>query len=580
MNSATSQYCPNCGASNPIDATECRVCGQSLPSAQERQELWSTRGDATPHTNADAPGEAAEGARDAAGGDGPGDEPLPGDRAHPTWEQQDTQPLEAPAAAPADPGLDQDAHGAASWSAEPPPGDTRPAESGWGAAPRGTSGAGAGTSSWPAAGATWRRPLASDPPEVTREPAGPGAGQQWSEHADPYRAAGAAELTQDVASPADTAGWPATGYGDDRYRMGTAGWGPAPGESGGGQSPYGYGIPPTGGYAAGAPQWGPAASAQRPSMGMPAAAGRSGGPVAPPPAGGRGPSGCLLGGLGVVLIVLAAAVLVGLVVINNATGDHLRGSLQNVAATQIASIGPVAAPSGGRLTVSAANLTSVVRQHTDQYGAIHDPTVDITPAGLALDFEVVGVGSSYHAGVMAENGHLRLTNPTASGAAARVLSADDMASVIELSLNQILTQSGLEATDVELGQGQMTIMTRPVARAAGSGTPAAMSGSPSASPSVSPSDPATPRGARSGSLSPSPSGQIRPSGLDSSRPSASATVRPSSSAQPSGSGGLGGAFGGVPSPFGSASGTASTSPPDSSSTSPSPSTSPSASASR
>ena len=532
MSSATSQYCPNCGASNPIDATECRVCGQFLPSEEERQALWATRADASSDNDPTAPGAVGDGDR--------GDTPAQGDQPRPSWEQQDTQPLETPATGLAGSDEQRNAPESPPWSAG---GTSNDSQSGWGAT-RDTPDAGSAARTWP------------------------GGGQPWGEQAEPYRAPDPAGQASPSGDPAGSGAWPSAGYDEERYGPEAAGWAaPPPGAVGSGQSPYGPGAAPTGRYPAGGPQWGPtgyappvdAAPGGPPNAGPPMApgaqAGQPRGPGGPAgiATGSRGPSGCLLGGLGVVLIALAVAVLVGLVVVNNATGSHLRGNLQDVAATQVASLGPVAVPADGRLTVSAADLTSAIREHTDQYGAINDPTIAIAPDGITLDFRVVGVGSSYHAGVAAENGRLRLTNPTASGAAARVLSAGDMAAVVEPSLNQILMQSGLEATGVDLGQGQLTIMTRPVAGAAGRSTPAAMPAAPSASPARS--GVATPTGAQSGT--PSPSGQLRPSGSTrpspsaSLRPSVSPTASPSASAPPSGSRGLGEFLGAASSPSGS-----------------------------
>ena len=141
-------------------------------------------------------------------------------------------------------------------------------------------------------------------------------------------------------------------------------------------------------------------------------------PILPPVTARRGPSGCLLGALGVVIVGLVAAALVVLVIINATTGNQLRDGLRDVAATEVSQVGPVEIPADGRLVVTEADLNRSIRQYTGDFGAIDDPTVNIAPDGLELNFRAIGVASTWRAGLTAEDGRLVLTEPV--GGRARV----------------------------------------------------------------------------------------------------------------------------------------------------------------
>lgn len=464
MSSASTQYCPNCGESNPIDAQTCWNCGQALPTPDERQALWSTR---------DGNETAGD---DAESGDGTAN--RPGD--DPRWSSAATEPFTTP---------DRDATSPAERPAETPrSGDTRTYPSTWGA---------------PATDSSSRRRALGDrgsygtDQPTTAPPAGPGQGPTG------YGQAGYGPSGYGPGGTApDEGGYP--GQGQSGPTPGGYGQGGYPAWSTGAGDPYAPGEV-AGQPGVGQPGWGqpgpygPEQYAQGPWPGEygPTPYGPQGGsgvPVLGQPVVSRRPSGCLLGALGLVLIALVGAVLVALVAYDAATGDGLRDGLREVAATEVTQIGPVEVPEDGRLTVSEADVNRTIRRYTDQYGAISDPTFAIDPGGVVLNFSVLGIDSSYQSGLVAEGGQLRLTDPAASGAAARVLDAGDMVGIVEPALNDILRQSGVTAARVELGDGELTVVTSATAATPTAGTPLAVP-SPRPASSVPPaaSPPPTPR---------------------------------------------------------------------------------------
>lgn len=489
MSSASTQYCPNCGASNPIDARSCWNCGQALPTSDERQELWATR-------------EAVAG-RDAPSGDptdddsGPEGNGLGGSR---PWSGAATEPFRTPeTVAPSTP---RSAEGART-------GDTRTFPTTWGA-PNPDSGrrraSGSGNA---AAGPPMTTPQAGNhgygPPETSEPPSDVGgSGQMHPGYGQSGRGQSAYPSWDPGVREEFGAGQPESPYAPGGYT----------------QIPYGQ------------PEYGDV------TYGQPPGYGGGIGPGGPIIAAARGPSGCLLGALGIVLIALLGAVLVAIVAYNAATGDQLRDGLRDVAATEVTRTGPVDVPQDGRLRVSEADVNRTIRRYTDDYGAISDPTLNIDPQGVVLNFSVLGINSSYRAGLVADGGQLRLTDPRASGAASRVLGAGDMASIVEPSLNDILRQSGVTATGVELGDGELTVLTAGSGATPAAGTPVAtpVTGSVSGQPaSVVPSDAGSAAPATNGSAVPSNTAPNKPRGnligifgaSGSAAPSAASSVAPS-----------------------------------------------------
>ncbi len=488
MSSAPTQYCPNCGESNPIDAQTCWNCGQPLPTSDERQELWATRaedGDAGGERDADATvTDRPAGGSDRTRG-GQATEPFPAGADRDAASVRGVRPA---AESPSGGSQSGETRSYSAWgvpnpdasgssgrqravsgggnpaSVDEPPATTPAGSSGY--RPDDAIGPQGGTrqaypgSGQPAYGAGGPAPGESAPPWYDQSGYGQAPGQQ------PYGQAGSGQQPSGQAgygawTPGGAEGFPAGSgtpdpYAPDAYAQGAYGQQPY-GQTDYGQASYGQ------------TQYGPGGGYPGDVLG----GGGPGGPVLAPRAGSRGPSGCLLGALGVVLIALVGAVLVAVVAYNAATGGQLRDGLRDVASTEVTQLGPVDVPEDGRLTISEADVNRTIRRYTDDYGAISDPTFAIDPNGVVLDFSVLGIDSSYRSGLVAEGGQLRLTDPQASGAASRVLGAGDMAGIVEPALNDILRQSGVTPTGVELGDGELTVLTAGTGATPAAGTPAA-----------------------------------------------------------------------------------------------------------
>lgn len=178
----------------------------------------------------------------------------------------------------------------------------------------------------------------------------------------------------------------------------------------------------------------------------------------PIPARRRGPGGCVLGCLGLLLILAVAAALFFFAILpvaRDATRDRLRDSV----ATQVTRIDTLPVLPTGELVVTEEDVNRRLRENIGDFRQVSDPRFTIDPNGVALTVDVLRTRSTYRGGVAVEDGRLVVTNPEVDGAAGQVLPADDVAGFVEDLLNDLQVRSDVEFTSVELRNGEMVIKT-------------------------------------------------------------------------------------------------------------------------
>lgn len=180
----------------------------------------------------------------------------------------------------------------------------------------------------------------------------------------------------------------------------------------------------------------------------------------------RGPGGCVLGCLGLLLILAVAAALVFFAILPVAR-DTARDRLRENVATQVTRIDTLPVLPTGELIVTEADVNRQLRENIGDFQQVSDPEFTIDPDGVALAVRALGTRSTYRGGVAIENGRLVVTDPEVDGPAGRVLPASDVAGVVESLLNDLQQRSNVEFTGVELRDGEMVITTT------ATGTPAA-----------------------------------------------------------------------------------------------------------
>lgn len=173
----------------------------------------------------------------------------------------------------------------------------------------------------------------------------------------------------------------------------------------------------------------------------------------------RGPGGCVLGCLGLLLILAVGAALVFFAILPVAR-EAARDRLRDTVATEVTRIDVLPVLPTGELKVTEADVNRRFRENIGDFRQVSDSEFNIDPDGVALAVDLLGIRSIYRGGVAVENGRIVITNPEVDGAAGQVLPAEDVADVIEDILNDLQQRSNVEFTDVDLAEGEMIIETR------------------------------------------------------------------------------------------------------------------------
>lgn len=173
----------------------------------------------------------------------------------------------------------------------------------------------------------------------------------------------------------------------------------------------------------------------------------------------RGPRGCFLGGFALLLILAVLAALIW-TVSQPLVSDRVSEELNRGIATQVAAIDSPRLQSAGRLTVTEEEINREVASNESSFDPVENVQVRIVPEEVRVTFDLYGSSSTLRGGLAAEGGRVVVVDPTLSGVAGRVMDVDDVVSVFEEQLANLMDLSELTPTAVDLNEGEVTITTR------------------------------------------------------------------------------------------------------------------------
>lgn len=167
--------------------------------------------------------------------------------------------------------------------------------------------------------------------------------------------------------------------------------------------------------------------------------------------------GCL-GLLGLCVICSGLGFFVGLPRIR----DGLEDGVAEFGATEIAEIFAIPGAAGpGTHTLTEAAINARIQEENPDAQNIEDWLIDITPAGYEVGFSASGDDVSYSGDLVAEDGRLRVIDTEADATFFEwFFSAGAMGDAIERSFNTWLDANNLTLTDVQLADGEVTLVTQ------------------------------------------------------------------------------------------------------------------------
>jgi hypothetical protein len=170
-------------------------------------------------------------------------------------------------------------------------------------------------------------------------------------------------------------------------------------------------------------------------------------------------SGGLLGVLAILLILGVVAALgwfAGLPIVR----DQLYTQVTEAVSRQVASLDTLSAKSTGEIVVTEKDINDSLRAHEKAYEPLKNATVQIDDGQIAITVDVYGTSSTYTADAKIEKGKLVLVDPTVDGPAGQVLSADELAEIIEGQFNSLMRRFDRTPTAIRLRDGSISIATK------------------------------------------------------------------------------------------------------------------------
>jgi hypothetical protein len=144
--------------------------------------------------------------------------------------------------------------------------------------------------------------------------------------------------------------------------------------------------------------------------------------------------------------------------------DEVRDPIEEAISTEVArqiAIAPDEPPAPGTYTLRDGELNQALRDRADRYLDIDDMNASIYPDGVIINVTIADQTSTYEGDVAAIDGELRVLDMSADGGFGFVLPGEDMAELIEDGINNYFSSRDLMVTDVELGDGVMTLTVAP-----------------------------------------------------------------------------------------------------------------------
>lgn len=174
----------------------------------------------------------------------------------------------------------------------------------------------------------------------------------------------------------------------------------------------------------------------------------------------RGPHGCLLGIIALVLICLAAGSLVWLVGRPLLT-TAVEREIDRTVATQVAGIERIPLESTGEIVITEEEINRNLQDYEGSLDPVEDLEVEVVADEVRVRFRLYGSTSTYRGNLDVRGNRLVVVDEHIDGPAGRVLDAGGLATILEDEVAALLDRFDLEPVDVRVRDGAIRIETRP-----------------------------------------------------------------------------------------------------------------------
>jgi len=198
----------------------------------------------------------------------------------------------------------------------------------------------------------------------------------------------------------------------------------------------------------------------------PVTATMTGSPSTPPPpivappitAPRKGPPGCMLGCLALVLIGIVAG-FIAWNLVRSSISDRVEDEISVGVTNELQKIDNLPVDTSGQIVLTEAEVNQSVQENAALYKPVENVEVTILADEVRVQFDLYGVSSTFKGDLEVRDGEIRVVDPVLSGAAGQVVDADEIAKIFENETSTLLTRFDLRPDDVLLRKGALIIST-------------------------------------------------------------------------------------------------------------------------
>jgi hypothetical protein len=139
--------------------------------------------------------------------------------------------------------------------------------------------------------------------------------------------------------------------------------------------------------------------------------------------------------------------------------NSIKAQVDQGISTQVAGIDQAPVQASGQVIVTEAEINRNVQSYQGALGPLKNPRVTIGDDTISVRFDLYGTTTTYQGGLAVRGGKITVTDPQVSGPAGALLSANDLAEILQKQLASLLARSGVRPTAVHIQTGRIVVAT-------------------------------------------------------------------------------------------------------------------------
>jgi hypothetical protein len=141
--------------------------------------------------------------------------------------------------------------------------------------------------------------------------------------------------------------------------------------------------------------------------------------------------------------------------------DQLHTQVTEAVSRQVAVLDNLPMRTTGEIVVTEEVLNQSLRKHEKAYEPLENATVRLNDDRITITVDAYGTSSTYTANAKIDNGKLVVLDPTVDGPAGQVLSADELAEIVESQFTALMNRFNRTPTAIRLRDGSISVATQP-----------------------------------------------------------------------------------------------------------------------